>query len=406
MPKKEEKKNKKTSTASAKKKVVKKDTVKKVEPKKAVKPVEKKVTKEEVVTTKKMEKKDKKKGIIKLIDNTPFVIALCIIIILTGALIFSLIHNRIPTTKDGNEIIASIKGKKITADDLYKELKNKYANSDLINMIDTYIANKEAVVNSDDEAYVQEVVDYYVQYAESYEVSLEEFLRDYVGLSDIKTEDEFYEFVLEDYKKTIAIETYIGEKASDKEIKKHYEKNFSDTLTVKHILIQVDSEAKDAEGADEEAYNTAKKVINELKNTKKDKLDSKFEELVEEYSDDTATYSTGGLVENFKISEVEKEFFDASLKLKNGEYTTEPVKTTYGYHIILKVSSEKVEPLKEIENEVRRAYAKNELTNNTSLSTIAWDELRKEYNFKLNDDVIKNAYNKTIKEAEEAKTEE
>ena len=41
--------------------------------------------------------------------------------------------------------------------------------------------------------------------------------------------------------------------------------------------------------------------------TSSKKLDAKFEELAEDNSDDTATYSNGGLVENFVKKDVEKE---------------------------------------------------------------------------------------------------
>ena len=162
--------------------------------------------KADVKPAKKVEtKKIEKKGICnKLLDNTPFVVALCACILLLGALVISLIHNRIPTTKDGNEIVASVKGKKITADDLYKELKDASGYAKLFEVIDNYIAKKEVGndISKADEEYVQGVVDYYKEYAEYYGTDFASFLKDYVGLSNIETEDEFYDFVLEDYKKT------------------------------------------------------------------------------------------------------------------------------------------------------------------------------------------------------------
>ena len=42
------------------------------------------------------------------------------------------------------------------------------------------------------------------------------------------------------------------------------------------------------------------------------------------------------------------EFEDAAYKLKVNEYTKEPVKTTYGYHIILKTGEKEKPKLKKV----------------------------------------------------------
>ena len=62
-----------------------------------------------------------------------------------------------------------------------------------------------------------------------------------------------------------------------------------------------------------------------------------FEELAKEYSDDTGSASDGGLIDYFnKDSNMDEAFLEASIDLETGKYTEEPVKSTYGYHIILK----------------------------------------------------------------------
>ena len=214
MPKNTTKKNTKGTKSTASKKVeTKKTPVKKVETKKTdVKPVkkvetkitEKKVEVKEVVKNKKGKKESRVKAIIaKLMDNTPFVIASCIVILLLAALILVLCLKRVPTTSDGKEVLATLNGKTITADDLYKSLKEEKGTETLVNMIDTYIANKEVEINDEHKKYVKEVVDYYKEYAEYYGVDLPTFLANYAGLSGINSEDEFSEYVLEDYKKTI-----------------------------------------------------------------------------------------------------------------------------------------------------------------------------------------------------------
>ena len=138
------------------------------------------------------------KGERDLKNNTPFVIAACCCVILLGALILTLCVKRIPKVKNGNEVLATLKGKNITAEDLYQQLKEENGTKALLDVIDDYIANKEVKVTEEDKKYVKEVVDYYKQYAEYYNTDLKTFLANYVGLSNISTEEEFSDYVLND----------------------------------------------------------------------------------------------------------------------------------------------------------------------------------------------------------------
>lgn len=423
MPKKEPEKKKKGTKKNTTTKVVKEvKEVKTVEPKVEVK----------------KEKMDKKKGnfIDSIMSNTPFAISLCAVIILVAALILVLCTKKVPTIatskevvatvdgknvtlkdvqkllsekygedatitlkESGNNVIAKVSGKTITTNDLYQELKATYGTDALINIIDSYIADKEVKITDDDKKYVQNVVDYYKEYADYYGTDLKAFLASYVGLNGIDTESEFYDYVLKDYKKTLAVKKFIADNADEKDLKEYYKNNYSDKLTVKHILIEVDKDAEDQDAAAEEAYNKAAALIEELNNTDKDNLDAKFEELAKDNSDDTATYSNGGLIESFSKKDVEEAFYNASEALKDGEYTTEAVKTSYGYHIILKVSSTPVEKYSKIKDEVKNAYAENLLSSDSKLQIKKWDELRKQYKLSIEDDFIKSLYEQTIKDA-------
>ena len=407
MPKNEKKDNKvkKTPTKSSSKKTTTKKvetkttTNKTVAPKKVqAKKVEAKNVQPVKVEVKEVVKKEKKGNnytlVEKIISNKPFAVALCVILVLTAALIFVACIKRVPKTSDGKEILATVKGKTITADDLYNKLKENNSAQALISLIDDYIANKEVKITDEDKEYVDEVVKYYKDYAEYYNVDLETFLASYVGLPGITTESDFYDYVLNDYKKTLAVTKFIGDNAKEDDLKSYYEENYTDKLTVKHILIEVNED-----NSDEEALKTAKDLIEKLNNTDSSKLDSKFEELAEDYSDDTATYSNGGLIENFAKKDVVSSFWDASLALKNGEYTKEPVKSTYGYHVILKVNSTPAEKYEDIKDDVKKSYAQNLLSNDSSLFTTKWDELRKQYKLSIKDDIVKEYYNDMIDSA-------
>ena len=397
MPKQTTGKNTKGSKAPAKKASAKKTVAsKKNSTKKAIpakKNVTKKVTPKNAETAKKIEAvkteesvmpkvKEEKKGnksVSSLATNTPFAITLCLSIVLLIALIISLCLKVVPKVKNGDEVLVALKGKNITAQKLYEELRTQYGDEAVINMIDSYIADKEVKVTDDDKKYVDEVVDYYKQYAEYYGTDLSTFLANYVGIKGITTEKDFRKFVLADYKKTLAVQKYIGSKASEKDLKAYYKENFSDTITAKHILISIDKDAEDQEKAEKEALNKAKDIIKQLNKVEKDKLDSKFDSLAEENSDDTATYSKGGLIENFTKKDVEEAFYNAANDLKDG--------------------STPVEKYSKIKDKVMKEYAQSLITQDPTLSIKKWKELRKKYKMSIKDTEVKKAYKTYVKNA-------
>ena len=56
------------------------------------------------------------------------------------------------TLKNGEEVVAKMDGKSITAEDLYDELKKQGGAVTLTNMIDAFVVNKE--IKTDDDARV------------------------------------------------------------------------------------------------------------------------------------------------------------------------------------------------------------------------------------------------------------
>ena len=72
-----------------------------------------------------------------------------------------------------------------------------------------------------------------------------------------------------------------------------------------------------------------------------------FPKLTEEYSDDGGTKKTGGDLYYITGGKVIPEFEDAAYSLKEGDYTTTPVRTAYGLHIIkVTAKSKRVEKIK------------------------------------------------------------
>jgi len=121
---------------------------------------------------------------------------------------------------------------------------------------------------------------------------------------------------------------------SEADAKKYYDENREQfeqpgQLQVRHILFFVDDGEKGypVKHTDAEARQMAEEVIAQLKQGKD------FAELAREKSEDSGTKADGGLY-TFSEGEAVKEFSDAAYALKPGEFTTSPVKTEYGYHVI------------------------------------------------------------------------
>lgn len=323
--------------------------------------------------------------------NKLVVLSCCFLLVLTTAC-----GKTIPKTKDGEEIIASVDGKDFTVDELYKEMKTTYGYSQLINMVDLYIGDKEIETTDELKESAKKEAEAYVAFADQYGVSLETVLSAN-GLSGISTKEELEDYILKTQKVNLAIEKQIKSTITDKDIEKYYNDNYSEKLTVRHILIEIESSDKDGK----KALETANKVIDELKKTDKDKLDDKFVELAKEYSDDS-TYNTGGLIENFMSGTVVKEFWEASEKLKDGEYTDKPVKTTYGYHIILRKSKSDKPDLEDSKEEIKDAIATQKTTNDNFATYTAMKELREKYKLSINDSDINEEYKDFLKQLDDA----
>ncbi len=123
----------------------------------------------------------------------------------------------------------------------------------------------------------------------------------------------------EDYLKTITV--------SDEEVKKEYDQRVGamqqTEYKARHILVDKEDTAKD--------------IIKKLQKG------DKFETLAKKYSKDPSA-TNGGDLGWFSPQQMVPPFTDAVVALKNGEYTTAPVKTEFGWHVILREDSREKAP--------------------------------------------------------------
>ena len=144
--------------------------------------------------------------------------------------------------------------------------------------------------------------------------------------------DELYKKQLEIVKDDIALRAWQAKelnntKVSDKEIEDFYNKNKDKfiepaAIAASHILVEKEDDAK--------------KIIADLSKLKGDELKKKFSEIAKEKSIDPSGKQNGGDLGYFVKEQMVPEFGEAANKLKKGELTKTPVKTQFGYHVILK----------------------------------------------------------------------
>lgn len=212
-----------------------------------------------------------------------------------------------------------------------------------------------AVVNGKD-IMVTEIRDVYDNMPEAKEkVSFNEFyeqtIRDFVGNelvyqaaeAEKVTETPEYEKNVKAAKREIASKLFLKNKVdallTDEQLKKVYEeykKNFvsEKEISARHILVS--DEAK------------AKEVITKLDNG------GDFNKLAKEYSREPAELGY------FGKQTMVPEFSDAAFELKIGEYTKEPVKTQFGYHVIIVDDSRDSKPQEfdKVKMQLKAAVAK------------------------------------------------
>ena len=133
----------------------------------------------------------------------------------------------------------------------------------------------------------------------------------------------------------LALEFYMKKtlnniKINDDELKNFYNKNkemFSQPAQAKARNILVEDE------------KTANDIIAQLKNLKGEALTKKFAELASTKSIDKGSAAHGGELGWFDQNQMVKPFADAVFSMANGTVSTKPIKTQFGYHIILKEDS-------------------------------------------------------------------
>ena len=299
----------------------------------------------------------------------------------------------IPTLKNGEQKVASYGKSGISAEQLYDSLKNKYGAEVFVDLFDTAILDKKYKETSAETSYVNSQIDSIKESAKENKMEYTDVLK-YYGFKSTK---EAKAFIKLNYRRDLAVNDYLKSNIKDSEIKKYYETEVYGNIKLKHILISPntsdDMTTEDKAKAEKEAKKTAESIIKKLEKG------ASFSKLAKKYSDDYATAKKGGDLGWVATGDMVEEFDNAAFKLKKGKYTTSPVKTTYGYHIIYKLDEKKKPTLKSVKKEIVESLAKEKLSSDPTLYYTALDAVRKDAGLKFEDKELKKVYNTYLENA-------
>ncbi len=254
----------------------------------------------------------------------------------------------------GNQTVATTSGGKITESAYYSSLKGTSSGKQVLQqMILNKVLEKQYGSKVSKSAVTKQFNTYKTQYGSSFKSVLSQS-----GMteSSLKTEIRSNLLLKEAVKDNVTV--------TDAQYKKQF-KSYEPEVSVAHILVSKKS--------------TANTIISDLKKTKKSDMTTEFTKLAKKYSTDTATKNKGGKLSAFDSTDtsLDSTFKKAAFKLKTGEYTATPVKTQYGYHVILMLKNPGKGTINQHKAELKKQIIDNDMNDSTVLHNVVAKVLKK-----------------------------
>ena len=151
-------------------------------------------------------------------------------------------------------------------------------------------------------------------------------------------------------------------------------------VQVSHILVRFDSENASQE---ESARRRISDIYAEIQ-----KENTVWEEIVQAYSEDPATKSSGGILPWFGVGTMIPEFEVAGFSLTEIGEVSPPIKTPYGYHILRLEGKKGLQSYEEVEQSIRSKILRNSKTGMIQSQVVAIQKAR--FGFQENESGISN----------------
>ena len=287
------------------------------------------------------------------------------------------VHGSTETKKDPNEVIATVDGEKIIRlelDRILDKAKRRMGKANL-HLIEEKIINdlirqsvlrqfvKKQNIHIDPgriESEIETIRENMKKNPQSKDKSLETLLEEQgTSLAEMRVAMDII----------LSIEEYMEKTITEEELEKYFTENTGafngETVTVSHILV-------DTRGVEDEAkLKEAKEKIDKIKKELDGGAD--FVQLAKAHSDCPVSAKTGGDLGPIKRGETVKELTDVAYATDVNSIS-DPVKTQYGYHIIMVTDKQEGKDVKfeEIKDKVKVA-------------------LHNEKTFNLTQDLLKNS---------------
>ncbi len=288
--------------------------------------------------------------------------------------------------KNGENAVVTFKEGGISSQDLYESVKKKYGGIEITNVIDSYLLNKKYKTDAKETDYVKQTIKTIKKNAEDSGASLDTYVSMYYGLSDA---DALEEYLTLNYKRNLYVEDYAKETVSEKQINDYYEQSIYGDVEASQILILVD--AKD-DATDEKKQEAENKALDKAKNIIKELKEGKdFAELAKKYSKDQNSASNGGSLGKVNTGDIADAALDELRKLKDGTYSTTPIKSDEGYHILYRTSMDDKPALKDVKDKIIETVGK-EMAQEDGFSAKALKALREKNEMKFVDTNLEKQY--------------
>lgn len=301
--------------------------------------------------------------------------------LLTILVVIIIWPDRIATLKDGTQPVVKVAGKNYTANELYDVMKSHYSVSQLIDIIDTDILTKKYKETKEMIDEVEDNAEYYLNMYEQYYGYTEE---QFLSSNGFASYEDFLEYLKLDYRRKKYLDEYVEENLEENEIKDYYDENVYGDINCQHVLVEISNDSEEEDKlSDEDAKKLAEEIIDKINDG------TSWEDIKKDYKDKITFEDLG--YQSWD-SDLEESFKTALKDLDDNSFSEEPVKTSYGYHVIYRLDQKKAPSLKKTKDIIIENIVSEKQKEDENLLYKALIHLREEKNIKFSDTDMKAKY--------------
>lgn len=310
------------------------------------------------------------------------VIIFCTGLVLGLIIMMFFFPDRIAELKNGEEVAVEVGKNTITADDMYNRLKKVASLNILVEKVDEMILrDKYTLTEEDNKSISQSAQTYITQANQAYNMSEEDFIKS----NGFESKEEFIKYLEIEYLRNKYYEEYTRNIITEDEINSYYNNNVYGSISTEHILVKTEN------SEDETAKSKANEILEKLKSG------TSWDDLKNEYANDIVTES---VTVEFD-SPLESAYKTEAEKLKDGDYSSSLVKTSYGYHIVYRKSTSEKISLNDATNRIKEVIASEKQAADPNLYAKSLIYMRNEAGMDIKDTEIKKSYEDYRKNIEE-----